>query len=62
MNGQSGASPRRISGIAMGKLILVFAALIVVIVIGGGGFLMLWDIPAPTAHIEKVIPDARFPR
>ena len=46
----------------MGKLALIFAALVVVIVIGGGAFLMLWDIPAPTARVEKVIPDARFPR
>jgi hypothetical protein len=46
----------------MGKLVLIFAALLAVIVIGGGAFLMLWDIPAPTARVEKVIPDARFPR
>jgi len=46
----------------MGKLVLIFAALVVLIIIGGGAFLMLWDIPAPTARVEKVIPDARFPR
>lgn len=62
MDGQLGVSPRRVSGIAMGKLAFIFAALVVVIVIGGGAFLMLWDISAPTARVEKVIPDARFPR
>lgn len=46
----------------MGKLLLIFVALVVVIILGGGAFLMVWDIPAPTARVEKVIPDARFPR
>lgn len=46
----------------MGKLALILAALVVIIIIGGGAFLMLWDIPAPTARVEKVIPDAHFPR
>ncbi len=30
--------------------------------IGGGVFLATWDIPAPLATIEKVIPDDRFRR
>lgn len=46
----------------MGKLLLILAAVVVVIILGGGAFLMVWDIPAPTARVEKVIPDARFPR
>jgi hypothetical protein len=46
----------------MGKLLLIFVALVVVVILGGGAFLMVWDIPAPTARVEKVIPDARFPR
>ena len=46
----------------MNKILLILVAAIVVIVIGGGAFLMLWNIPAPTARVEKVIPDARFPR
>jgi len=46
----------------MGKLLLTAIALLVVIVVGGGVFLMFWNIPAPSARIEKVIPDARFPR
>ena len=46
----------------MSKLLLTVVAVIVVIIIGGGAFLMVWNIPAPTVHVEKVIPDARFPR
>lgn len=46
----------------MNKLLLIFVAAVVVIILGGGAFLMLWNIPAPTARVEKVIPDARFPR
>lgn len=46
----------------MSKLLLTVVAVIVVIIVGGGAFLMVWNIPAPTARVEKVIPDARFPR
>jgi hypothetical protein len=45
----------------MGKMILIAIGLLVVVVAGGVGFLAVWDIPAPTAHVEHVIPDARFP-
>ncbi|MEE9544822.1 MAG: hypothetical protein V3V55_04395 [Rhodospirillales bacterium] len=40
---------------------LVFVAVIAAIV-GGAVFLDSWDIPAPVADVEKVIPDERFPR
>lgn len=39
-----------------------FLLLIVVGVAGGGLFLATWDIPAPQAPVEKVIPNDRFPR
>jgi hypothetical protein len=45
----------------MNRLLLLFVAVVAVIVLGGGGFLMLWNPPAPTARVEKVIPDARLP-
>jgi hypothetical protein len=45
----------------MGRFILIVLALVIVVLIGGTVFLMFWDIPAPTARVEKVIPDARFP-
>jgi hypothetical protein len=46
----------------MSKLLLTVVALVVLVIVGGGAFLMVWNIPAPTARVEKVIPDARFPR
>jgi hypothetical protein len=48
--------------IKMGRFLLIVVALVVVILVGGTVFLMFWNIPAPTTHVEKVIPDARFPR
>lgn len=44
------------------KIALGAVALLVVLAIGGGVFLMVWDIPAPQARVERVIPDARFPK
>jgi hypothetical protein len=46
----------------MGRFFLIVVAALVVILVIGGIFLMVWDIPAPTARVERVIPDARFPR
>lgn len=46
----------------MGKIVLIGVGVLVVAIVGGVGFLSVWDIPAPTAHVEHVIPDARFPR
>jgi len=46
----------------MGRILLMVAAVLMVVILGGGAFLMLWNVPAPTARVEKVIPDARFPR
>ena len=41
----------------MAKYILVLVA---VIVVGGIVFLATWDMPPPTATVEKVIPNDRF--
>jgi small neutral amino acid transporter SnatA (MarC family) len=46
----------------MGKLLLTAIALLVLVIVAGGAFLMFWNIPAPSARVERVIPDARFPR
>jgi hypothetical protein len=40
---------------------LAFVGLVVVLA-GFAAFLATWDIPAPTAHIEKIIPNDRLPR
>ncbi len=44
----------------MGIFTKLFLLLVVIIVVGGGTFLMTWDIPPPTATVEKTIPDDRF--
>ena len=46
----------------MSKLLRALVILLVVVVLGGVGFLVTWDIPAPTARQEVVLPDERFPR
>jgi hypothetical protein len=33
---------------------------VLVIIVGGAIFLATWDIPAPVASVEKVIPNDRF--
>jgi hypothetical protein len=45
----------------MGKMVLIGVGVLVLAVAGGIGFLMVWDIPAPTTHVERVIPDAKLP-
>ncbi len=44
----------------MSRLLLIFLAVLVLIVAGGGIFLATWDIPAPTARVEKTIPNDRL--
>jgi len=46
----------------MSKLAGLLVALVLVVVIGGGVFLATFDLPPPSAKIEKVIPDERLPR
>ncbi|MGH7126642.1 MAG: hypothetical protein ACREFI_19850 [Stellaceae bacterium] len=46
----------------MGKVVLVLLAAVVLAVLGGLSWLAFWDIPAPNQPIERVIPDARFPK
>ena len=36
--------------------------LLLVLVLGGTMFLMTWEIPPPTARVERVLPDDQFPR
>lgn len=47
--------------LAMRFTLFVFFLLILILA-GGAVFLLTWDIPAPTASVEKVIPNDRFPR
>ncbi len=40
----------------------VFLVLMLAGMVGGAIFLATWEIPAPSAPVEKVIPDEQFPR
>jgi hypothetical protein len=46
----------------MGKLTFGLVVVVILAVLGGAVFLALWNPPAPTAPVEKVVPDARFPK
>ena len=46
----------------MNTWVRIILVLLVVVIVGGTTALALWDIPAPTTKIEKVIPDDRFQR
>lgn len=46
----------------MSTLRRVLIIVAVVVVLGGVTFLVTWDIPPPTAKVERVIPDEELPR
>ncbi len=46
----------------MGKLTIWFVAVIVLLALGGAVFLALWNPPPPSAPVQKVLPDSRFPK
>ena len=46
----------------MSKFSRIVALIVLVVIVGGAVFLATWRIPAPTARVEKVIPNDRFPR
>ncbi|HEX3537233.1 MAG TPA: hypothetical protein VHU15_10740 [Stellaceae bacterium] len=46
----------------MGKLTVALIIIVVLAVVAGGLFLAFWDPPAPSKPVEKVLPDARFPK
>jgi hypothetical protein len=46
----------------MGKLTVVLVIIVALLLLGGAAFLALWNPPAPSAPVEKVIPDSRFPK
>lgn len=45
----------------MGHLSKILILVVVAVLLGLGVFLMTWDIPPPTATIERVLSDDRFP-
>lgn len=46
----------------MMRLTLIILVILVGGILAGGVFLATWDIPAPSATVEKEVPDDRFPR
>ncbi len=44
---------------SIGRIVLL---LLLVLLLGGLIFLVSWDVPPPTRHVETVIPDERLPR
>ncbi|HEX9835230.1 MAG TPA: hypothetical protein VGB90_00155 [Alphaproteobacteria bacterium] len=46
----------------MSRLSVFLALVLVVALAGGAAFLATWNIPPPSAKVEKVLPDDRFPR
>jgi hypothetical protein len=47
---------------SMSKIAGMLVVLVLAVVVGGGIFLATFDLPPPSAKIEKVIPDDRLPR
>ena len=41
----------------MRRLLLFFLVFLLILLVGGGVFLATWDIPAPSARVEKTIPN-----
>ncbi len=46
----------------MKKLSRFMILLVVALIAGATIFMSTWDIPAPVAKVEKVIPNDRFPK
>jgi len=46
----------------MGRVTLLLVVVFVLAVVGGGLFLAFGNFPVPSTPVEKVLPDARFPK
>lgn len=46
----------------MGKLTIALVIVIILALLGGMAFLAFWSPPPPSAPVEKVIPNERFPK
>jgi len=44
----------------MSSMVRIVLILVLLVVVGGVAALAMWNIPAPSAKVEKVIPDDRF--
>ena len=46
----------------MARLTITLVIVLVLAAVGGGLFLANWNFPVASAPVEKVLPDARFPK
>jgi len=46
----------------MAKVVLVVVVAVLLVLAAGVAVLAVWDVPAPSRPIERVIPDSRFPK
>jgi hypothetical protein len=46
----------------MGRLGVTLVVALLLVLLGGALFLSLWNPPAPSRPVEKVLPNARFAR
>ncbi len=46
----------------MGRVTLLLVVVLVLAIVGGGLVLAYWDFPVASTPVEKVLPDARFPK
>lgn len=46
----------------MVKLTILLVMVFVLVAVGGAVFLATYPFPAPSQTVEKVLPDARFPK
>lgn len=46
----------------MGKITLILVLVVMLSALGGGLFLAYWDFKVPRTQVERVLPDARFPK
>jgi hypothetical protein len=46
----------------MGKLTIGVVVVVVLALLGGAIYLYLWNPPAPSVRVEKVLPNAQFPK
>ena len=44
------------------RLNLLILISLLVLILGSVAFFLIWEIPAPTTNIEKILPDERFPK
>jgi hypothetical protein len=57
-----GGRRARIASPNMGRVTLVLVLVVALAVLGGCLFLAFWNFDVPRTQVEKVLPDARFPK